>query len=189
MRVLGLDPAENKFGVAGIEVGEGQKLSLYMNFLLESPPNFKTTQKSNYMSHCIAAIMYLDKPDFIVSEFPWGAGFSKSSMERLIGAIRAETWQNINWQGVSEARKAVLGDGYGGAKKRETAEWLLTYNWDLKSKRALETLFIKASPETDEGYDVLDAVLHILCFLIKEKGLTPVHKEQKVTKKKKKSAI
>lgn len=200
MKVLGFDPAGNKFGVAGIEFlstpsdlapnGYDQSLSLYMNHLIAAPDSdWKMTQKTAYMAHVAASIVSLDKPDVVVSEKPWGMGFSKDSLLQLIGAIKAELWQDIVWQGVSEARRAVIGDSWGGANKKVTSDWLLQYPWDLSSKRAIKLLVETANPETDDGYDVLDAILHILCYLIVNKGLLPVVKQKKEKKKANKNKV
>lgn len=196
MKVLGFDPAGNKFGVAGVEfistpsdlspTGYDQSVSLYMSHLIEAPDaDWKMTQKTAYMAHVAATIVSLDKPDVVVSEKPWGMGFSKDSLLQLIGAIKAELWMNVEWQGVSEARRAVIGDTWGGANKKVTSDWLLQYPWDISSKRAIKLLVDTANPETDDGYDVLDAILHILCYLIVNKGLLPNHKIKKEKKKKK----
>ena len=183
MRVLGLDPAGKKFGIAGVEMDNSGNINLYTDFLLESPSHFNRDQRLRYMSHNVAAIVALDRPDFIVSENPWGVGWSAQSLKEQIGGIKAELWIDITWQGVSEARRSVLGDGYGGAKKRETAEWLMQYPWTRSSKNRLKELFDKASLDTDDGYDELDAILHCLCFLISNKGLSPVIKPEKEKKR------
>lgn len=183
MRVLGLDPAGKKFGVAGIEVLENGKLDLYASYLLQSPSHFKTDQRLRFMAHMIGTFVMLDKPTVLVSENPWGQGYSSQTLKEQIGSIKAELWVDIEWQGVSEARRAVLGDGYGGEKKRPTAEWLLSYPWNLASKNKLEELFAAASPDTDDGYDELDAVLHVLCYLIVNKNIQPVHKPYKEKKR------
>jgi hypothetical protein len=162
-------------------------IRIYMHHLLTSPQGFVLDDKTRYMGHALAGLVAIDKPDLIVSEKPWGAGFSITTLANLLGSIKASIWEKIEWQGVSEARKTVLGDGFGGEKKRPTAEWLLSYPWDTKSKNLIKGWLDSASPDTDDGYDELDAVLHGLCYLIKEKGLTPVHKEPKVKKRGKKN--
>lgn len=184
MRIISFDPATNKFGVAGVSLVD-DKLSLYLSYLFESPINWTLDQKTLFMSHACNLMIFVDKPDFVVSEYPWGAGYSLGSMRELTGSMKAEAVQKIEWQGVSEARKAVLGDGYGAERKRPTAEWFTQYPWDLKSKRAIEALLAAANPDTDEGYDVLDAILHALCFLIKKELIAPVHRPEKIKKVKK----
>lgn len=185
-RYLGLDPATRVFGVCGIEVNEG-RLDLYMDYLIKAPEHFVTTQRNQYMSHMTAALISLDKPDMVISEAPWGGGgWSTQAFKELIGSIKSSYWDTIIWQGVSEARRAVLGDGYGGAKKRVTAEWLLQYDWNISSKRRMQELFDKASKDTDDGYDELDAILHVLCYLVANKLIEPKHKEPKKPKKVKK---
>jgi hypothetical protein len=186
MRLLALDPASNKFGLVGINFNEQTKdISIYVSYLLTSPKDFSTENKSRFMAHALAGLISIDKPDTIVSEKPWGQGFSKDSLVQLIGMIKAENWLKIYWQGVSEARKAVLGDGFGGAKKRPTAEWLLSYPWDRTSKNLISGWIEKANPDTDDGYDELDALLHGMCHLIQKCGLVPVHKEAKKKRGKK----
>ena len=159
MKVLALDPAGELFGLAGIELIDGQ-LNLYFNFLLSAPESFNSTQKNNYMAHACAALISQIKPQIIVSERPWGMGFSKESLSQLMGAIKAETWQNIEWQGVSEARKALMGEGYGGEDKKTSAEWLLEYNWNRSSKMLISKLIEQAGADLRSGYDILDAIMH-----------------------------
>lgn len=193
IRVLAFDPAGKKFGIAGIQFladaleASSQKLSLYMAHLLEAPESFNGSQRTQYMAHASAAIVSLDQPNVIVSEEPWGLGYSKKTLTQLIGAIKAETWREIEWQGVSEARRAVIGDSWGGSDKRVTSEWLLEYPWDISSKRIIKKLFDDANPATDDGYDILDAILHGLCYLIVNRGLSPKTKEKKVRIKIKKN--
>ena len=184
VRILSFDPAGEKFGVAGVSLDEG-KLSLYMKFLIESP-DWDVSRRNNYVAHCCATIAVMEKPDVVVSEKPFGIGYSAQSLKELIGAIKAEFAANISWQGVSESRKAVLGEGYGGSSKRETAEWLLQYNWDLKSKRAIGEMLSQANDENKSGYDILDAMVHAVCYLINHNGLVPVHKPAKEKKRAKK---
>lgn len=189
MKVLSFDPAGKKFGVCGLEtfqspdhMGQDTFVRIYLKHLLVSPEDWDMTTKTRYMAHMAATIAVLDKPDVVVSEKPWGMGFSKDSLLQLIGGLKAEFWGDIKWQGVSEARRAVLGDGWGGAKKQQTAEWLLQYPWDLRSKRFIKEEAERANPETDDGYDILDAILHGLCYLIVNKGLLPVVKPKKEKK-------
>lgn len=187
LNLISFDPAGKKFGVAGIHfftTDAGQALSLNFKYLIEAPEAFDMGQKNTFMAHIAATIVSLSKPDVIVSEKPWGMGFSKDSLLQLIGAIKAELWTGIEWQGVSEARRAVLGDSWGGSNKKLTSDWLLEYPWDLSSKRFIKSLIEKANPETDDGYDILDAILHGLCYLVANKGLQAVIKPKKERKKK-----
>lgn len=195
IKVLSLDPAGKKFGVAGIQFKDfhngdvnaplsPQELSIYMHHVIESPASFDSSQRTQYMAHAAATIIGIDRPEVVVSEKPWGIGFSKDSLLQLIGALKAEIWREISWQGISEARRNVLGDSWGGATKQVTANWLLQYPWDLKSKRLIKSLIERANPKSDDGYDVLDAILHALCYLISERGLQPVKKEKKKRGKK-----
>jgi len=183
IKVLSFDPAGEKFGIAGVSLDEG-KLSLYFKFLLESP-DWDVSRRNTYVAHASATIAILDKPNIVVSEKPFGIGYSAQSLKELIGAIKAELATNIAWQGISEARKAVLGDGYGGSTKRQTAEWLLQYNWDIKSKRTINEMLAQTNDESKDGYDILDAIVHALCYLIQNLGMVPVHKPLKEKKRKK----
>lgn len=140
------------------------------------------------MANSCAMLAVLDKPDVVISEKPFGIGYSAQSLKELIGAIKAEMACNISWQGVSEARMAVLGEGYGGADKQSTAEWLLQYPWDLRSKRLISQYVSQADPQTKSGYDILDAILHGICYLVKNAGLVQKPKPVK-TKKKSKSKL
>jgi hypothetical protein len=185
MKVLALDPAGNSFGVAVIELTTEGKMYLPMTFVINAPSEWDISRKNSYMAHCCAALISLEKPDLIVSEKPWGQGFSKQSITELIGAIKAELWTDVEWQGVSEARRAVLGDGYGAADKKVSAEWLLSYPWMISAKNILKDLISKANPETKEGYDVLDAILHGLCYLVANGKIQQVSKPTKNNKKKK----
>lgn len=188
MRVIGFDPAGNSFGMAGVEF-DGEELNLFLSYELKSPnPDWKMNQKNIFVTHLAATIAMLEKPDYFVSEAPFGMGHSAQSLKEAIGMLKTELMNNIVWYGVSEARMAVLGEGNGGAKKDQTAEWIMEYPWTRSSKTKLKKMIELANPETKEGYDVLDAVLHILCFLIKEKGLLPLAKPVKVKKSKKKEA-
>lgn len=186
MRLLSFDPAGEKFGIVGIEKSD-DKLSVFFSFLLEAPQEFNAGQKGTYMAHAAAAIVGTIRPDCIVSEKPWGVGYSMQSLKELIGALKAEIWADIKWQGVSEARRVVLGDGFGAANKMETAEWLLQYPWDISSKRLIKSQIDAANTDNKDGFDILDALLHGLCYLIMEHGLVPVHKPAKPSKKKRKS--
>ena len=179
MRIVGLDPASKKFGMVGIEYSKDAQLSVYHSQVLESPAHFDESKRTQYMSHMVGAFLALDKPDVIVSEKPFGMGFSAQYLKELIGGIKSSYWDRIVWQGVSEARRNVIGDGFGGANKDETSKWLLQYNWTRKSKNLLESELSKANLETKEGYDVLDSALHVLCYLIVNEGLKPVIKEKK----------
>lgn len=196
MKLLSFDPAGKKFGIAGIEFNSmtsdsapgvvDQSLRLYLHHLIEAPisKDFDGSKRTQYMAHVAACVVSLDQPDIIVSEKPWGMGFSKDSLLQLIGALKAELWRNIEWQGVSEARRAVLGDSWGGSTKQATAEWLLNYPWDISSKRFIKSQIDSANPSTDDGYDILDAILHGICYLVKSHGLIPVHKPKKERKRK-----
>ena len=186
MRILAFDPAGNKFGVACIDVVEGQ-MDLSLSFVIETPEEFTSTMKTQYVSFVSAALVGLTKPNQIVSEFPWGAGgFSSQNLKEIIGALKAEIWQNIRWQGVSEARRIVLGDGYGGSDKPTTSEWLLEYPWNIKSKRKIRQMIDNANPQTKDGYDILDAIMHGVCYLVSEKLIERIIKPEKVKKTKKK---
>jgi hypothetical protein len=77
----------------------------------------------------------------------------------------------------------VLGDGWGGADKSATAKWLLEYPWDISSKRYITAQVDAANPKTDDGYDILDAILHGLCYLVSNEGLSPVVKPKKEKKR------
>jgi len=81
----------------------------------------------------------------------------------------------------------VLGDGWGAANKAETAQWLLQYPWDISSKRFINEQISASNDNNKDGFDILDALLHALCYLIVEHGLVPVHKPQKSSKKKRKT--
>lgn len=187
MRIISFDPAGKKFGVAGIEftaLDSLQKVELNFKYLIEAPEAFSMSQKNTFMAHMAATIVSLAQPDVVVSEKPWGMGFSKDSLLQLIGALKAELWKDINWQGVSEARRTVMGDSWGGSNKKATSDWLLEYPWDLSSKRFIKSLIDTANPENDDGYDILDAILHGLCYLVAHHGLIAVVKPKKERKKK-----
>lgn len=187
MKVLALDPAGELFGIAGVEILGSGELNIYFSFLLEAPIDFTTTQKSNYMAYASAAIISQIKPDVVVSERPWGMGYSKSTLEQLIGAIKAETWKDIEWQGVSEARRSLMGDGYGGENKLVSSQWLLEYNWNRSSKTMIKKLIAEAGGDLKSGYDILDAVMHGTAFLIKKGNLQKKEKTGKLKKKKQES--
>lgn len=197
MKVLSFDPAGKKFGVVGVEFlktpadlapnGFDQTLTIYLSHVIETPDGFDSSQRTQYMAYASAAIASLDKPDVVVSEKPWGMGYSKDTLLQLIGAIKAEAWRDIEWQGVSEARRAVLGDTWGGANKKVTADWLLQYPWGISAKRFIKKLIEAANPETDDGYDILDAILHALCYLVVNNGLDQVAKVKKEKKRASKS--
>lgn len=194
MRIISLDPAGKKFGVAGITLnsvdvpvtGKTHCLSLFLAHVIETPSEWDSTKKTMYMAHAAATIIALEQPEEVVSEKPWGMGFSKQSLTELIGAIKAETWAKVVWQGVSEARRGVIGDTWGGSDKRSTAEWLLEYPWDIRAKRFIRAEIDRASTTTDEGYDILDAILHGVFYLIDTKGLVPRVKPKKERKRAKK---
>lgn len=188
MKIVGIDPASKKLGIVGIEYEKGSQLSIYYGTVLESPIHFNETQRTQYMSHVLGTFLALEKPDVIVSEKPFGLGFSAQYLKELIGGIKSSYWDKIVWQGVSEARRQVIGDGFGGADKKNTSDWLLQYPWSKKSKALLEEEISNANPETKEGYDILDSVLHVLCYLIVNEGLTPKIKERKNGRKNKKTA-
>jgi Holliday junction resolvasome RuvABC endonuclease subunit len=185
MRILSLDPAGSDFGIVGIELNkESQSLSIYFNFLLQSPEDFNISQKNNYVAHSAATIISHIKPDVIVSEKPFGIGFSNQSLKELIGALKAEIWQNIKWQSVSEARRAVIGDGHGASDKLKTSEWLLEYPWSISAKRLIKSQIDNSDINNKKGFDILDAILHGVCYLVINEGLIVRHKPKKEKKKK-----
>ncbi len=177
-----MDPAGNKFGLVGVIVGDDSKLSIDFSFLIEAPQDFKSDAKNIYISHAAASIVALYRPDIVVSEDPFGIGWSQAKLQQLVGQLKSEMINTIEWQRISEARRAVLGDGYGAAKKRESAEWLLQYNWDISSKRMINKWLDAASKDTDDGYDILDALLHAVCYLVANDKIKPVHKPEKIKK-------
>jgi len=188
VRIISLDPAGESFGVVGIDFDkEKQSLSIFFKFLLEAPEDFNGTQKNNYVAHAVSALIAQIKPDVIVSEKPFGIGYSAQALKELIGAIKAETWSNIVWQGVSEARRIVLGDGHGASDKLKTAEWLLEYPWSISAKRLIKSQIDTSNIAEKKGFDILDAILHGVCYLITKESLTPRHKPAKVKKAKKES--
>lgn len=182
---MALDPAGQSFGVVVLEPTDSGLLKATMSHLITAPADWDISKKNCYMAHAVAAIISLEKPEFVVSEKPWGMGFSKQSLTELIGAIKAETWDKVVWQGVSEARRAVVGDGYGNATKHMSAEWLDQYPWSPGTKTMIRNLLAAANPETDEGYDILDAIMHGLCFMVSRGIISPKHKEPKKAKKRK----
>lgn len=183
-KVLCLDPAGGAFGVVVLQVVDGT-ITIPMHFLLTAPDVWDISRKNSYMAHCVAAIVALEKPDVVVSEKPWGMGFSKDSLLQLIGAIKAETWSHIEWQGVSQARKGVIGDGHGGSDKIVSAEHLLNYPFGISAKRFIKNELDLASKGGKIGYDILDAIMHGVYYLV-DNGLTaPVHKPAKKVRKKK----
>lgn len=184
MRVLAFDPAGESFGVAGLQVQESGKLDLYLNFLLKAPEDWDVSRKNIYMAHASAALVGLDKPDVVVSEKPFGIGYSAQSLKELIGALKAELMCSIKWYGVSEARTAVVGNTWGNATKEQTAEWLLQYPWNISSKRFITEQISQSNPELKTGFDILDAIMHGVCYLVKEGRIAPVHKEAKKKAKK-----
>lgn len=187
MRILALDPAGNEFGIVGIEfLKENQPLSIFFSFLLKAPEDFDISQKNNYMAHATASIISLIKPDVVISEKPFGIGYSAQSLKELIGAIKAETWANIKWQGVGEARRVALGDDHGASDKLTTSEWLLEYPWSISAKRFIKSQIDAANPKEKAGFDILDAILHGICYLVANEGLIPKHKPKKEKKRPKK---
>lgn len=183
-KILCLDPAGESFGVAVLEV-QDSKIYIPMSFLLTAPKEWDISRKNSYMAHCVAALVSLEKPDVVVSEKPWGMGFSKDSLLQLIGAIKAETWSKIEWQGISEARRGVLGDGYGGSDKFTSTEWLLQYPFSIKAKNFIKSQLDTAQKDGKIGYDILDAILHGVYYLVDNGVVSPTHKTPKKTKKKK----
>ncbi len=186
MKILCIDPAAGSFGVAVLHV-VNNTIHIPMHFVVNSPEMWDVSRKNSYVAHCAAAIISLEKPDVIVSEKPWGMGFSKDSLLQLIGAIKAETWANIQWQGITEARRGVLGDGHGGADKIKSAEWLLQYPFSVSAKNIIKKELSKAKDDGKTGYDILDAILHGLFYLVDLGKISPVHKEAKKKKSKKSS--
>lgn len=182
-KVLALDPAGESYGVAVLEVIDG-KITVPMSHLLTAPANWDISRKNSYMAHATAALISLERPDVVVSEKPWGLGYSKDSLLQLIGAIKSEIWQKIEWQGVSEARKGVLGDGHGGSDKIITAEWLTQYPFDLKARNFIKSQLDTADKDGKIGYDILDALLHGLYYLVDNGIVSAVHKEPKKKRKK-----
>ena len=187
-RLLCLDPAGESFGIAVLEL-QNDSIYIPMTFLLTSPLEWDISRKNSYMAHCTAALISLEKPDIVVSEKPWGIGYSKDSLLQLIGAIKAETWSKIEWQGVSEARKGVLGDGYGAADKYTSAEWLQEYPFSRQAKNFIKGQLESVDKETKNGYDILDAIMHGVYYMVDNGMIQPVHKVKKETKRKKKSII
>jgi len=187
-KVLSLDPAGGAFGASVLSLVDG-RIDITMQHLLTSPEDWDISKKNSYMAHCVAALISLEKPDVVVSEKPWGMGFSKDSLLQLIGAIKAETWNYIEWQGISEVRRGVLGDGYGQADKVASAEWLLQYPFSIPAKRFIKTQLDTANKDGKIGYDILDAILHGTYYLVDNALIAPVHKEPKIKKTKKKSII
>lgn len=188
MKLIGIDPASKKLGIVGIEyIDSSSNLTIYYDKVVESPSFFNETQRTQFMSHVVGAYLAIDKPDVVVSEKPFGIGFSAQYLKELIGGIKTSYWDKINWQGVSEARKTVLGEGFGGAKKDQTSDWLLQYKWNKKSRKIIEEQIKLANPDTKEGYDILDAILHVLCYLIANKHILPVTKVKGNGRKSKKT--
>jgi Holliday junction resolvasome RuvABC endonuclease subunit len=184
IRVLCFDPAGNSFGVAMLELQDG-KISIPMTHVIEPPADWHIDQKNNYVAHCAAAIIGIEKPSVVVSEDPFGIGWSAKRLGNLLGAIKAEAWTNIEWQGVSEMRRGVLGDGYGGSDKIVSAEWLVQYPFLPSAKNLIRKLIDNGNKDGKIGYDVLDAILHGVYYLV-DKGLViPVHKPEKKKRKKK----
>ena len=183
-KILCLDPAGESFGIATLQV-VSDIIHIPMHFLLNSPTMWDISKQNNYMAHCVAAIISLEKPDIIVSEKPWGIGFSKDSLLQLIGAIKAETWANIEWQGISEARRRVIGDGYGASDKITSTQWLLQYPFSVSAKRLIQTQLDMANKDGKIGYDILDAILHGVYYLVDNGLVSPVHKKAKQKCKKK----
>lgn len=188
MKVMALDPAGEGFGVVVLEKTPSGLLTATMKFLLTAPEEWDISRKNCYMAHAVAALVALEKPDFVVSEKPWGMGYSKQSLTELIGAIKAEVWDKISWQSVSEARYTVIGEGHGGSDKQMSAEWLFQYPWAPGTKKLITSLLQAANPETKQGYDILDAILHGLCFMINRGMVEPKHKEPKKSRRKVKDA-
>jgi len=183
-KILALDPAGESFGVVVLEVIDGA-ITIPMHHLLTAPEAWDTSCKNNFMAHSTAALISLEKPDVVVSEKPWGMGFSKDSLLQLIGAIKAESWSKIEWQGVSEARRGIIGDGYGGSDKIASAEWLLQYPFGISAKRFIKSQLDTAHKDGKMGYDILDAIMHGVYYLVDNGLVSPVHKEPKKARKKK----
>ena len=185
MKILSLDPAGESFGIVGINFLKEKKiLDIYFKFLLQAPEDFNISQKNNYMAHAVAALISQIKPDAVISEKPFGIGYSAQSLKELIGAIKAETWLDIKWQGVSEARRIVIGDGYGASDKLKTSEWLLEYPWSISAKRFIKSQIETSNVETKKGFDILDAILHGVCYFVVNEGLEPKQKPLKKRNKK-----
>ena len=168
---------------------EDNSISIPMHFLLTAPTMWDISRKNCYMAHQTAALISLEKPDVVVSEKPWGQGYSKDSLLQLIGAIKAESWSKIEWQGVSEMRRGVIGDGYGASDKIASAEWLLQYPFTISAKRLIKSQLDTADKGGKIGYDILDAILHGLYYLVDNGLVTAVHKEPKKKRSTKKSVI
>lgn len=183
-RILCLDPAGESFGVAVLHLEDGI-IQIPMHHLLTAPPMWDISRKNCYMAHCTAAMISMEKPDAVISEKPWGMGFSKDSLLQLIGAIKAETWSQIEWQGISEVRRGVIGDGYGGSDKIVSAEWMLSYPFSISAKRFIKSQLDTSNKDGKIGFDILDAILHGLYYLVDKGLVSPVHKEPKAKRKKK----
>lgn len=185
MKILSIDPAGGLTGISIISL-ENDALSLAMTFLLKSPEEFNSTQKNNYIGHCIAALIGQAKPDVVVSEKIFGlGGYGGASLNELMGSIKAQTLSSITWQGISETRRGVIGDGHGASTKAQSAEWILNYPWGISAKRKLKQMLSEVKVDSNEGYDILDSILHGLYYMIDNNLIKPVHKPAKIKRSKK----
>lgn len=161
MKLISLDPAAGTAGVCCLEIKKGQ-IDIIWTFAIQSIDSWNVDMQNVFVAHTFASIVMVEQPDYLVSEKPWGLGFSKESLSQLIGMLKSYHLNKIKWQTITNARKTVLGTG--SADKAESAKGLLQYPWTKKAKRKIETL-IETAQATGK-YDELDALLHGLAFCI-----------------------
>lgn len=161
-RILCIDPASNFTGVGllrcEISVDNIATLSIEWTDVVKTINSWNNDKKICFLSNFIALLVYVERPDVVVSEQPWGLGSSKEILSQLVGAIKAHLIDTVAWQTVSQARKLVVSNG--SADKKESAESLLKFPFTKNSKNVIIKLI-------NEGrFDETDAIMHGLGYLI-----------------------
>lgn len=161
-RILCIDPASNFTGVGllrcEISVDNTATLSIEWTDVVKTINSWNNDKKICFLSNFIALLVYVERPDVVVSEQPWGLGSSKEILSQLVGAIKAHLIDTVAWQTVSQARKLVVSNG--SADKKESAESLLKFPFTKNSKNVIIKLI------NEERFDETDAIMHGLGYLV-----------------------
>lgn len=157
--VLSFDPASNNTGAALLAF-DGKTIDIKWTATLCAPTDqWSADQKIAYLSHVMSILVVIERPNYVISEQPWGRGASKEVLSQLMGAIKAHLVDSVKWQVVSQARKIL---GHGAMDKEESAKSLLKQNLTKHAKKMIKKLIAKNS------YDELDAIVHGVAFIVKE---------------------
>lgn len=161
VRVLCFDPASNHTGSAMLNF-DGKLIDLVWTAKLSVPnENWNNERKIAYLSQIVAALVFVERPDYVISEQPWGMGTSKEVLSQLMGAIKAHLVDTVKWQVVSMARKQL---GNGAMNKNQSAQALLAQSLTKRAKKRIKEL------TANKQYDEIDAIMHGVAFIVKEFG-------------------